>query len=36
LQKFKAEVRSIAHKDEHPPDRVYQLGIMLFPNSRQD
>jgi uncharacterized protein (TIGR02147 family) len=34
LQSFKAEVRSIAHKDERPAEVVYQMNIQLFPNSR--
>ena len=34
LQSFKAEVRSIAHKDEKPAEVVYQVNIQVFPNSR--
>jgi uncharacterized protein (TIGR02147 family) len=34
LNTFRSEVRAIAHKDEHTPDRVYQLDIFLFPNSK--
>jgi uncharacterized protein (TIGR02147 family) len=34
LQSFKAEVRSIAHKDERPSEVVYQMNIQLFPNSK--
>lgn len=33
IHKFRSEVRSLVHKDEDEPDRVYQLGIQLFPNS---
>jgi uncharacterized protein (TIGR02147 family) len=33
LQKFKAEARAIAHKDELPADRVYQLNLQYFPHS---
>lgn len=33
IHKFRSEVRSLVHKDENEPDRVYQLGIQLFPNS---
>jgi uncharacterized protein (TIGR02147 family) len=33
LHQFRAEVRSLVNKDEHPADRVYQLDIQLFPNS---
>ncbi len=33
LQQFKAEIRSMVHKDEHPADRVYQFNIQLFPTS---
>jgi uncharacterized protein (TIGR02147 family) len=34
LQSFRAEARSIAHKDENPAEVVYQMNIQLFPNSR--
>jgi uncharacterized protein (TIGR02147 family) len=34
IHQFRAEVRSLVHKDEKPADRVFQLAIMLFPNSR--
>lgn len=34
ITQFRAEVRSLVHKDEKPADRVLQLAIMLFPNSR--
>ena len=34
LDTFRSEVRAIAHKDEQAPDRVYQLDIFLFPNSK--
>jgi uncharacterized protein (TIGR02147 family) len=33
LQKFKAEVRAIAHREDVPADRVYQLNIQYFPQS---
>jgi len=33
LQKFKSEVRSIAHREAAPADRVYQLNIQYFPQS---
>lgn len=33
LQKFKSEVRSIAHREAAPADRVYQLNIQFFPQS---
>lgn len=32
---FRAEVRSIVHKDDHPVDRVYNLSLALFPLSRK-
>ena len=35
LQKFCSEVRSIVHKDEKKPDRVYQLDILFFPQMRK-
>lgn len=35
LKKFRAEIRSIVHKDEQRADRVYQLNVALFPNSKQ-
>lgn len=34
LDKFRAEVRSVAHKDEEKADRVYQLNMELFPLAR--
>ena len=34
INKLRDEVRSIAHKDTKPADRVYQLDILLFPNSK--
>lgn len=34
LQKFLSEVRSLAHKDEKPADRLCQLNIQLFPQAR--
>jgi uncharacterized protein (TIGR02147 family) len=34
IHQFRAEVRSLVHKDEKPADRVFQLAVMLFPNSR--
>jgi uncharacterized protein (TIGR02147 family) len=33
LESFRSEIRAIVHKDEKPPDRVYQLDVLLFPNS---
>lgn len=33
LQKFKSEVSAIAHRDQAPADRVYQLNIQYFPQS---
>jgi len=33
LQKFKAEVRAIAHKDSLPADRVYQLNMQYYPQT---
>jgi uncharacterized protein (TIGR02147 family) len=34
IQKFSSEIRSLVHKDERVPDRVYHLDIVLFPVSR--
>jgi uncharacterized protein (TIGR02147 family) len=34
LQRFKSEIRSIVQKDEDQADRIYQLDIILFPNSQ--
>jgi len=34
LQKFREEIRALVHNDVEPADRVYQLDIQLFPNSR--
>jgi uncharacterized protein (TIGR02147 family) len=33
LQKFKSEVRAIAHKDSLSADRIYQLNIQYYPQS---
>ena len=35
IQQFRGEVRSLVHKDAQPAERVFQLDIMLFPNSQQ-
>jgi hypothetical protein, TIGR02147 len=34
LGKFREEIRAIVQNDERPSDRVYQLDIQLFPNSK--
>jgi uncharacterized protein (TIGR02147 family) len=34
INQFRAEVRSLVHKDDKPAERVFQLDIMLVPNSR--
>jgi uncharacterized protein (TIGR02147 family) len=34
IEKFRSEIRSLVHKDEMPAQRVYQLDILLFPNSK--
>ncbi len=34
LNQFLAEVSSIVHKDQDPADRVYQIDVQLFPNSK--
>jgi 5'/3'-nucleotidase SurE len=34
LQKFKSEVRAIVHGDERKAEKVYQLNIQFFPQSR--
>jgi uncharacterized protein (TIGR02147 family) len=34
LQKFKSEIRSMVHKDSEPADRVYQLNLQFFPQSK--
>ena len=33
IEKLRSEVRAIAYKDTMPADRVYQLDILLFPNT---
>lgn len=33
IQKFKSEVSAIAHREEAPADRVYQLNIQYYPQS---
>lgn len=34
IQKFRSEIRSLVHKDENRADKVYQLDILMFPNSK--
>jgi uncharacterized protein (TIGR02147 family) len=34
LRKFREEIRAIVQNDDKPSDRVYQLDIQLFPNSK--
>jgi uncharacterized protein (TIGR02147 family) len=34
IERFRSEIRSIVHKDDHPAQKVYQLDILLFPNSK--
>lgn len=34
IQRFKSEIRSIVHNDDSQADRVYQLGVLLFPGSK--
>jgi uncharacterized protein (TIGR02147 family) len=34
IHQFRAEVRSLVNKDAQPAEQVFQLDIMLFPNSR--
>lgn len=34
IQKFRSEIRSLVHKDENKADKVYQLDILMFPNSK--
>jgi uncharacterized protein (TIGR02147 family) len=34
IKKFRSEIRSLVHKDDKPAERVYQMDILLFPNSR--
>ena len=36
VEKFNAEITSMVHKDELPPDRVYQLDVFLFPQSQRE
>lgn len=35
LDKFRSEIRSIAHKDHDAPDRVYSLCLAFFPITRE-
>src|ERR1035437_560274 len=35
IASFRSEILSIVHKDEHSPDRVYQLCLAFFPLSRR-
>jgi uncharacterized protein (TIGR02147 family) len=34
IERFRAEIRSLVHKDNAEADRVYQLNIQLFPSAR--
>ena len=34
IGKFRSEIRSLVHKDEHPAEKVYQMNIVLFPASK--
>jgi uncharacterized protein (TIGR02147 family) len=34
IKQFRAEVRSLVHKDEKPAEQVFLLAVMLFPNSK--
>jgi uncharacterized protein (TIGR02147 family) len=34
IEKFRSEIRSLVHKDDKPATRVYQMDIVLFPNSK--
>jgi uncharacterized protein (TIGR02147 family) len=36
LQKFRAEIRAIAHRETAAADRVYQLNVQYFPQSSQE
>lgn len=33
MEQFQSEVRSIIHKDEEKPDRVYQINLQIIPKS---
>ena len=35
LEQCRSEIRSIIHKDEEPPTRVYQVTLQLFPKTKQ-
>ncbi len=35
LEQCKAEIRSIIHKEEEPPTRVYQVNLQLFPKTKR-
>jgi uncharacterized protein (TIGR02147 family) len=34
IEQCKSEIQSIIHKDEAPPERVYQVNLQLFPKSK--
>ena len=34
MQKFKSEIRTLVRNDDQPADRVYQLNMQLFPQSK--
>jgi len=35
IEKFRSEVRTLVHQDDNPADRVYQLNLFLYPNSKK-
>ena len=35
MEQFRSEVRSIIHKDEDPPNRVYQINMQIIPKSSE-
>jgi uncharacterized protein (TIGR02147 family) len=34
VENFRAEVRSMVHKDENPAEQVYQVNVQYFPQSK--
>jgi uncharacterized protein (TIGR02147 family) len=31
IDRFRSQVRSLVHKDENPPEEIYQLDLLFFP-----
>ena len=36
IERFRSQVRSLVHKDDDPPDTVYQMDVLFFPMMKKD